>query len=109
MLGDDKSDGRRLIRPVAIAHASARLARLRGGRDPIWRQVLVIAWLCWLYDVLTELAPTRRALALSHARAMLSVERSVGIAPEVALDRARADELIAFAAFLLYPVAPPRR
>ncbi|HEY1688063.1 MAG TPA: phosphatase PAP2 family protein [Solirubrobacteraceae bacterium] len=122
-------------------------------RDPLWRQALAIAWLCWLYDMLTNLAPTRRAAALAHAHAMVRLERGLDLAPELALNRWLAGEhtlalilsdyydnahfvvtlgllgwlwwrrpdvyvplrnalvltnLIAFAVFLLYPVAPPR-
>lgn len=148
--GDQRREGTPL---AALARGYARLVRLRGGRDPVWRQVLMIGWLCWLYDLLTELAPTRRALAFAHAHTMLSFERSLGLSPELALNRWLSRQhtlalvlsdyydnahfivtlglvgwlwwrhsdvfvplrnalvlmnVIAFAVFLLYPVAPPR-
>lgn len=70
----------------ALRRVSRRAAALRGRRDPVWRQLLLIGWLCWLYDMLTELAPTRRAIAIANGRAALALERSIGIAPERALD-----------------------
>jgi PAP2 superfamily len=115
--------------------------------------VLVIVWLCWVYDAITNLAPLRLGAALSHAESVLGLERSLGIDPERGLDRwlaghhtlglvvsdyydnahfvvtlgllgwlwwRRADlyrplrnslvlvNVIAFAVFWLYPVAPPR-
>src|SRR5580698_9597474 len=70
--------------------ATARLARLRqrrDGRAPLWFELAVIAWLFWLYDVVNNLAPTRRALALANARQMISFERSLGIDIELTLNR----------------------
>jgi len=52
-----------------------------------WGELLVIVWLAWLYDLVTNLAPVREKLALAHARDILSLERSLHIAPELALNR----------------------
>jgi PAP2 superfamily len=52
-----------------------------------WGELLVIAWLAWLYDMVTNLAPLREKLALVHAREILSFEQSLHIAPELALNR----------------------
>jgi PAP2 superfamily len=116
-------------------------------------EALVIVWLCWVYDAITNFAPLRLHAALIHAEGVLGVERSLGIDPELGLDRwlaghhtlglvvsdyydnahfvvtlgllgwlwvRRADlyrplrnvlvltNVIAFAVFWLYPVAPPR-
>lgn len=113
----------------------------------------MIAWLCWLYDLLINFAPARRAVALHHAAAVLHLERTLGLDPELALDRWLASQqalaatlsyyydnahfvvtlgllavlwwrrpgtypslrnalvvmnVLAFAAFWLYPTAPPR-
>jgi hypothetical protein len=118
-----------------------------------WVEVLTIAWLCWIYDAITNLAPLRLHAALAHGSDILSLERSLHIDPEHALDRwlaahhtlgvllsyyydnahfvvtlgllgylwwRRADiyaplrsalvlaNVIAFAVFWLFPVAPPR-
>jgi hypothetical protein len=48
---------------------------------------LVIVWLAWLYDMVTNLAPLRENLALAHAREILSFEQSLHIAPELTLNR----------------------
>ncbi len=146
---------------VAAASAGARgypadaasvrpQARARTGW---WVEALVIAWLCWVYDSITNLAPLRVHLALDHARGILHLEQALHLDPELTLDRwlaghhslglllsdyydnahfvvtlgllgwlwwARADcyralrntlvivNVIAFAVFWLYPVAPPR-
>lgn len=47
----------------------------------------MIAFLCWIYDILTNLAPTRRAVALQHASAVLHLERTLGLDPELSLNR----------------------
>jgi hypothetical protein len=57
------------------------------GRTRWWLEALTIAWLCWVYDAVTNLAPLRLGAALSHGRELLSLERTLGIAPEHALDR----------------------
>lgn len=49
--------------------------------------MVTIAWLCWVYDAVTNLAPLRLGAALSHGRELLSLERTLGIAPEHALDK----------------------
>jgi hypothetical protein len=118
-----------------------------------WTEALVIVWLCWVYDAITNVAPLRLGAALSNAEGVLNLERSLSIAPELRLDRwlathhtlglvvsdyydnahfivtlgllgwlwwSRVDlyrplrnvlvltNVIAFAVFWLYPVAPPR-
>lgn len=128
-------------------------ARPRPRRSPLPVELAVIAFLGWIYDWLQNLAPLRRGLAFSHARAILSFEQKLDIAPEHAWDHwlnhhhmlayissdfydnaifgitlglaawiwwRRPDiyrplrndlvlaNLIGFAVFWLYPVAPPR-
>ena len=118
-----------------------------------WVEVLVIVWLLWIYDAINNLAPLRLHVAIAHAQAVLRLEQSLGLHPELALDRwlaghhtlglllslyydnahfivtlgvlgwlwwKRADlyrplrnslvvaNLLGFAVFWLYPVAPPR-
>lgn len=113
----------------------------------------MIAWLAWVYDLINNLAPVRMHVAIVHAEAVLHLERSLGLSPELTLDRwlaghhtlgvvlsyyydnahfivtfgllgwlwwKRADlyrplrnalvlvNVIGFAVFWLYPVAPPR-
>jgi PAP2 superfamily len=52
-----------------------------------WIELLVIAWLCWIYDAITNLAPLRLHVALAHARDVLRLEQSLHIDPERTLDR----------------------
>ncbi|HTD58583.1 MAG TPA: phosphatase PAP2 family protein [Solirubrobacteraceae bacterium] len=52
-----------------------------------WGELLVVAWLAWLYDAVTNLAPTREAVALAHGRAILSFEQSLHLDPELSLNR----------------------
>ena len=118
-----------------------------------WREALLIVWLAWVYDAINNLAPLRLGPALSHGHDILSVESSLGVAPERSLDQwlsshhglglvvsdyydnahfivtiavlallwwqgaalyrplrnsLIAINLLAFAVFWLYPVAPPR-
>jgi hypothetical protein len=118
-----------------------------------WVEALVIVWLCWVYDAITNLAPLQLHLAIAHAQGVLHLEQSLRLDPELALDRwlaghhtlglllslyydnahfvvtlgllgwvwwKRADlyrplrnslvvvNLLGFAVFWLYPLAPPR-
>ncbi len=52
-----------------------------------WVEALTIAWLCWVYDWITNLAPLRLGAALAHGRGILSAEQALGIDPERSLDR----------------------
>jgi hypothetical protein len=73
--------------------SSRGLAEPPHGRAPAlarprwWGELLTIAWLCWLYDAVTNLAPLRLGAALAHGRDILSTEQSLGISPERTLDR----------------------
>lgn len=135
------------------AVALRRLFRRRDGRPVLWAELLVGLWLLWLYDEINNLAPLRRLVALHDAAGILALERSLGISPELSIDRwvaahatigliasyyyvaahflvtfgllsymwwRRTDayrplrtqlvviNLIGFAVFWLFPVAPPR-
>jgi diacylglycerol O-acyltransferase len=137
-------------RPHAL---KLRLLRQADGRAPLWIELAVIGWLFWLYDVVNDSAPLRHALALRNAAAVLKLEQSLHLAPELTLNRWLATHhtlaliasyyyflahavvtfgllawlwwrrpqlyrrlrtqlvivnLIAFAIFWLYPLAPPR-
>ncbi len=56
------------------------------ARTRWWVELLVLAWLLWVYDAITNLAPLRMAAALDHARSIQRFEQSLGIAPEHSLD-----------------------
>ncbi len=142
------------VQPLpTLPRTRARVARAAAARPRWWVQALVIVWLCWVYDAITNFAPLRLHAAVSHGEGVLAAERWLGIAPELRLDRwlaghhtvgllvsdyydnahfivtlgllgwlwaRRADiyrplrnvlvltNVIAFAVFWLYPVAPPR-
>jgi PAP2 superfamily len=132
---------------------SAEISSHARARSRWWVEVLVIVWLCWIYDAITNLAPLRLHLAIGHAQGVLHAEQWLHVDPELGLDRwlaghhtlalllsdyydnahfvvtlgllgwlwwRRADlyrplrntlvmvNLLAFAVFWLYPVAPPR-
>jgi hypothetical protein len=52
-----------------------------------WGELLVIAWLAWVYDEINNLAPLREAIALGHGRDIFNFERSLHITPELSLNR----------------------
>jgi hypothetical protein len=52
-----------------------------------WGELLAIAWLAIVYDLINNLAPLRRGLALRHGESILSLERSLHIDPEQTLNR----------------------
>lgn len=65
----------------------APVARASTKRSPWWVEVGVIVWLLWVYDAITNFAPLRLDVALSHARGVLSLERTLHLDPELSLDR----------------------
>jgi hypothetical protein len=48
--------------------------------------VLVIVWLCWVYDAIANLAPLRRQAAYAHARSLLHLEQLMHLDPEATLN-----------------------
>jgi hypothetical protein len=70
-----------------VGGPAATFARAQATRTRWWVEALVIVWLCWVYDMTTNLAPLRLHLALAHAEGILALERSLGISPELSLDR----------------------
>jgi hypothetical protein len=70
-----------LAEPLLHAPGASELRRSRW-----WVEVLTIAWLCWMYDAITNLAPLRVNLALAHARSVLALEHALALDPERSLD-----------------------
>jgi len=68
--------------PAAIVH------RLRDGRQRLWLalDLLIVAWLIWLFDAINNLAPVRQQLAERNGDGVLELERSLHLDPEQALD-----------------------
>ncbi|HUB75137.1 MAG TPA: phosphatase PAP2 family protein [Solirubrobacteraceae bacterium] len=73
-------------RLAGSAAAGARPAAAR-PRSRWWLEALTVAWLCWLYDDITNLAPLRLRLALAHGQSILALERALHIDVERSLDR----------------------
>ncbi len=51
-----------------------------------WVEALIIVWLLWVYDAITNLAPLRLHSALSNAAGLLHLEQALHIDPELAMD-----------------------
>ena len=69
--------------------AAAQLTqRLSDRRERAWLLVdlLLVAWLIWLFDALNNLAPVRQGLAVRNGHSLLDLERSLRLAPEHALN-----------------------
>jgi PAP2 superfamily len=58
----------------------------RPGRTRWWVEALVVLWLALVYDLVANLAPLRMHAAMSHAMAVLDLERTLHIDPELALN-----------------------
>ncbi|HWX87303.1 MAG TPA: phosphatase PAP2 family protein [Solirubrobacteraceae bacterium] len=81
--------------PVAVTRAAragqtsaapALAATRAATRSRWWGELLVIVFLAWVYDTVANLAPLREKLALAHGNDILSLERSLHLAPEAALN-----------------------
>jgi hypothetical protein len=55
-------------------------------RSPIWVEALVVVWLCWLYDEISNLSPVRLHAALAHAASLLHVENVLHLNPELTVN-----------------------
>jgi hypothetical protein len=72
-----------------LSGAAAQLTqRLSDRRERGWLLIdlLVVAWLIWLFDALNNLAPVRQGLAIRDGHSVLDLERSLGLDPEHALN-----------------------
>jgi hypothetical protein len=76
--------------PSSLSIPSTPLRRRLQSRSArLWLLVdlLIVAWLCWLFDWVNNLAPVRQQLAERNGRQVLDIERSLHLAPEHSLDR----------------------
>jgi hypothetical protein len=71
---------------AAPAETRAAAHRVAVPRPRWWPELLVIVWLCWVYDAIANLAPLRRQAAYEHARSLLHIERVLHVDPEAALN-----------------------
>jgi hypothetical protein len=58
-----------------------------GRRSPLWVELLFVAWLCWLYDMIANLAPVRAAAAHRDAGWIFSAEKAFHLDPEAKLEK----------------------
>jgi PAP2 superfamily len=58
----------------------------RIGRLQLLGDLVLVAWLCWLFDAVNNLAPVRQVAAVSDGRHVLALERSLHLDPEHALN-----------------------
>jgi hypothetical protein len=58
----------------------------RADRLQLLFDLILVAWLIWLFDAINNLAPVRQGLAVSDGERVLDLERSLRLAPEHALD-----------------------
>ncbi len=63
--------------------------RLRDPRERAWLalDLLIVAWLIWLFDAINNIAPVRQQLAERNGERVLDLERALHLDPEHALDR----------------------
>ena len=55
-------------------------------RSPLWVEALVVLWLCWLYDAISNLSPLRLHNAFAHAQSILHFEKVWHLNPELSLN-----------------------
>jgi hypothetical protein len=60
--------------------------RERGEQLRLALDLLLVAWLIWLFDAINNLAPVRQGLAERNGRSLIHLERSLGLDPEHALN-----------------------
>jgi hypothetical protein len=66
---------------------AAKGRALPSTRTALWAEVAVFVWLAWIYDAITNLAPLRERIAIAHGLDVLSLERTLHLDPELALNR----------------------
>ncbi len=69
--------------PAGVAADGAAAVK----RTRLWIEALVVIWLCWVYDAISNLAPLRLHAALAHALGILRLERALHLDPELTLNR----------------------
>jgi hypothetical protein len=83
----DTSSSLEAVHGPAEATDLASVSKPQLTRSPWWVEVGAIVWLLWVYDAITNFAPLRLDVALSHARGVLHLERTLHLSPELSLDR----------------------
>jgi hypothetical protein len=86
---DTSSGSAAAIGPAAVATSAigpAAVAAPELQRTRWWVEALVIAWLCWVYDAISNFAPLRLHAALAHGLDALRLERALHLDPELTLN-----------------------
>jgi PAP2 superfamily len=73
-------------RDVEVREDGLDLAANPDRRSKWWFEILVIVFLCWVYDAVTNLPPVRNVAARDHARSVLHLEQTLHLDPEAALN-----------------------
>jgi hypothetical protein len=73
-------------KPTQTARPARRWVRLPDQRTRWWPEVLVLVWLLWVYDAITNLAGLRQRRALDHGAAILRLEERLHLDPERTLN-----------------------
>jgi hypothetical protein len=68
------------------APAGRRAARDPDRRPRWWLEALVIVWLLWVYDAITDLPALRESAAMAHGFAVLHLEERLHLDPERSLN-----------------------
>jgi hypothetical protein len=76
------------LEPGTSSTPAAVVRRLRNRRERLWLalDLLIVAWLIWLFDALNNLAPVRQQLAERNGVHVLDLERLLHLDPEHALN-----------------------
>jgi hypothetical protein len=69
-----------------ISHAIASRRGNRAGWVLGLLDLAIVVWLIWIFDVINNLAPVRQALAVRDGEKVLSLEHTLHLAPEHALN-----------------------
>jgi hypothetical protein len=88
------------VAPGGSRSPALYLAR-RGGLPGLVLDLAFVGWLIWGFDAINNLAPVRQRLAERNGRGVLSLERSLHLAPEHALNvwlssRATLSQIVVF-------------
>jgi hypothetical protein len=73
-------------RPRRAIPARLGSLRERGEQLRLALDLLLVAWLIWLFDAINNLAPVRQGPAERNGRSVIHLERSLGLDPEHALN-----------------------
>src|SRR5262249_115192 len=74
------------LHELSTENSSSQHRTFAPKRSPLWIELIVVAWLCWIYDLVSNLAPVREHLALAHAASIWRLETTLHLDPEASLD-----------------------